>query len=479
MAEDIEVTFSPVPSLAGMFRATTSHLFIFVLGPVGSTKTTSCLYWLLGKALAQEPSPDKIRRTRFAIVRNTLVDLKRTVLKDALSLFGKLAEWRASENTLHIRVADIESEWIFIPLDDEEDKKKLLSLQLSGVYINEAREVEFEMMMQAFTRAGRFPSMMHGGVLCTHRFLLADSNMGVDGSKLYKFLEEDRPPELLYIHQPGAFDPRADWLQFLPENYYQPMLIVNTQAWIDTHVHAKWSHDLSGEPVFAGIFNHQYHVARQSITCVPEIPLVVGLDPGLNPAALVTQGSARGQTRVLAEIFAPNLLFSDFIDGYLLPTLRTQRFVLRKILFVTDPTAINRAATAQNSAKGMLEERGLEVYVAATNDVDPRIKAIERFLTEIRGMNSETGLPDPALLIDPYCQILIEALGGKYRYVREKRSGELNPKPEKKHPISDVTDCLGYVGVGMSTRAIQRRLTMADGWGQRAHTPPPPRRGWT
>ena len=51
-------------------------------GPVGSGKTTACIFELLRRACEQAPSHDGKRYTRFAIVRQTLKQLKDTVLKD-------------------------------------------------------------------------------------------------------------------------------------------------------------------------------------------------------------------------------------------------------------------------------------------------------------------------------------------------------------------------------------------------------------
>src|SRR5262245_5153314 len=98
------LTFKPVPSVAEIFRLTPEKKFIFLVGPVGSTKTTTICFWLLTRAASQEPSPDGIRRSRFAITRNTLTSIKQTVLRDIRSLFGPIAEWRPSENTIRIQV---------------------------------------------------------------------------------------------------------------------------------------------------------------------------------------------------------------------------------------------------------------------------------------------------------------------------------------------------------------------------------------
>ena len=57
----------------------------FIVGPVGSGKTTGCIFELLKHSVEQRPGPDGIRRTRWAIVRQTLEQLRMTVLLDILS----------------------------------------------------------------------------------------------------------------------------------------------------------------------------------------------------------------------------------------------------------------------------------------------------------------------------------------------------------------------------------------------------------
>ena len=249
-----ELTFQPVATVARLFQPEPQHRFFIVIGPIGSTKTTTCIFWLLTQAMLQYPSPDGIRRTRFALVRNTLASMKQTVLKDIRSLLHGLVEWQPSSNTIMIKAGDIESEWLLMPLETPDDQRRLLSLQLTGVYINELREVDWSLAMQAFSRTGRFPSAKHGAVACRRRFLLADSNMGVEGSDMHRFLEEEGPSNhrLLYVRQPSALSAEADWLHFLPQDYYEDAMVGATPAWIKQHIHGQWGLDLSGEPVWAG-----------------------------------------------------------------------------------------------------------------------------------------------------------------------------------------------------------------------------------
>ncbi len=471
LPNNIDLDFTPVGTLREVFETTPRHKMIFVMGPVGSTKTTTCLYWLLLRALTQEPSPDGVRRTRFGLIRNTLVNLKQTILKDILSLFTELAEWRPSENTVWIRVPGVlECEMLLLGLDKPEDLRRLLSLQLTGVYINEVREINYPTIFASFSRTGRFPSNKHGKVKCTYRFLIADSNMGVEGSQLHKFLEEERHPAVKFIHQPSAFSPEADWLEYLPDNYYEDLMIGATRAWIDTHVHAMWSADLSGEPVFGQIFNEYFHVSRERLQVLPGLPILVGVDPGINPACVFGQVTQSGQVRILHEIAVPNTLMSVFLSSHIGGWMQMPGYAGKMHYFTMDPSGINRNAITGLSAKGLFEQAGLDVVLASTNAIDPRIKAIEQYLTETRGLEQHTTYkslselkqlgPAPALLIDPSCTVLITALASKYRFKRKKTTEELEEIPEKKHPISDVVDALGYLLLGLTnSHKFRKRAT--------------------
>jgi ABC-type ATPase involved in cell division len=50
----------------------------FIVGPVGSGKSVPLLQRILEHGREQMPSPDGKRRTRFAIVRNTMPELRST-----------------------------------------------------------------------------------------------------------------------------------------------------------------------------------------------------------------------------------------------------------------------------------------------------------------------------------------------------------------------------------------------------------------
>ena len=67
--------------------------FFCIRGPVGSGKSVACCIEIFRRALAQKKSPDGIRRSRVAIVRNTNPQLRTTTMKTWLDWFPRKRVW--------------------------------------------------------------------------------------------------------------------------------------------------------------------------------------------------------------------------------------------------------------------------------------------------------------------------------------------------------------------------------------------------
>ena len=137
-----------------------------IRGPVGSGKSVGCCVEVFRRALEQEKAPDGKRKSRSAIIRNTNPQLRTTTIKTWLDWFpendwGKFT-WSVPY-TDNINKGEIELEVIFLALDRPEDVKKLLSLELTGIWINEAREIPKSIVDACSMRVGRYPSMRDGG----------------------------------------------------------------------------------------------------------------------------------------------------------------------------------------------------------------------------------------------------------------------------------------------------------------------------
>ena len=137
-----------------------------IRGPVGSGKSVGCCVEVFRRALQQKKGPDGIRKSRWAIIRNTNPQLRTTTIKTWLDWFPE-ADWGkfmwSVPYTHHIKKGDIDLEVLFLALDRPEDVKKLLSLELTGIWINEAREIPKSIIDACTMRVGRYPSMRDGG----------------------------------------------------------------------------------------------------------------------------------------------------------------------------------------------------------------------------------------------------------------------------------------------------------------------------
>ncbi len=169
-----------------------------ILGPVGSGKSYACAAEVLLRALMQEPNPkDNIRYSRFAIVRNSYPMLRSTTLKTWADMFPEHVwgpmRW-SPPITHHIQlpakdgVPGLDAEVIFLALDKDIDVRKILSLEITGAWVNEARELPLGVIQGLTHRVGRYPSKTMGGV--TWRGIWMDTNAMDDDHWWYRLSEK-------------------------------------------------------------------------------------------------------------------------------------------------------------------------------------------------------------------------------------------------------------------------------------------------
>jgi PBSX family phage terminase large subunit len=151
-----------------------------IMGPIGSGKSVCCCWNLFNWAMTQHPNHNKIRRSRWAIIRNTYRELEDTTLQTWFDWFPRdLGVFREAKMThvMSIDQADgtqVQAEFLFRALDRPDDIKKLLSLELSGAWINEAREVPLAILDMLQGRVARFPPMREGGPRISN--IICDTN---------------------------------------------------------------------------------------------------------------------------------------------------------------------------------------------------------------------------------------------------------------------------------------------------------------
>lgn len=487
----MNLTYTAPPTCARFMRS--SALIRLIAGPVGSGKTTAVIHELLRRAIEQHKAQDGFRYTRFAICRQTLTQLKSTVLKDILQWLGPLAEWKVSESTVHVRFGDVRSEWMLIPMEVPEDQKRLLSSQLTGAWISEGIEIDADLVAPILGRCGRYPGANLGGASWSG--VVIDTNMPTEGTPWHNIMELDTPPEWQIFIQPGGLEPDAEnleWLNQSPETlklpitdgdrlargraYYTRQLHGNNPDWVKRYIHAKYGNDPSGTAVFRETFKPQnseggpWHVV-DSIDPIQGQTLIIGQDFGRDPCAVIAQVDYSGRLLVLGEIDSHEMGLELHITHMLRPMMMQPRYLGHPILMVGDPAGAQRSTLYEETSFDVLKRAGFNAYPAPTNNIDARLRAVEAYFLGSRNAG-------PAVIIDKsQCPRLIRALNGGYRYAYN-RQGLSKPLPEK-NEFSHIADAFQYLCCachGGLTNMLSSRL-------QRFKSPPNTPRvssaGWT
>lgn len=453
------LSFTPTPVCKNFMLSESKVRFL--VGAVGSAKTTTCLYEILRRAAQQNPADDGVRYTRFAIIRNTLAAIKSTVLKDIQQIFGPIIDYRVSESTVYIRKGDIHCEILLIPLDTPDDQKRLLSSQLTGAYFNEFVEVDPVFISGALGRCGRYPSQLRGKP--NWYGVLADSNPGTEDSPYYEILKVSLPDSYAYFEQPPPLlrdkhgnvteNPLAENIAHLPGGYeyYWTLLNGASPEWSERFVFGQWGESLQGQAVFKNTFVSEFHVADGPLTPSSGHALIIGMDFARAPAAVIMQIDHLGRLLVLQEAWEENMGVEKFIRDRLIPILYTPRFENKPVYLVGDPSGMSKSQIGERSVFSMIRGMGFEAVPAQTNHIKPRLDAVEKWLLMQRQGKA-------AILFDPEgCPDLITALKHKYRY-RARKDGELEDKPHKVRPWADLADALQYGCLGTAKNLMGKMM---------------------
>ncbi len=444
-----------------------------IAGPVGSGKTTACILEILRRATEQAPAPDGLRYTRFAIARQTLRQLLDTVLKDVKQWLGPLGEWKISEKTYYLNFGNVRSEVILVPLEDATDQARLLSMQLTGAWLSEAIEMDVDVLGPIGGRLGRYPSGAHGTP--TWFGWIADTNFPQLMSPWHTYMENP-PPGIQIFKQPSGLAPDAENLDWLVQtektiklpvghpdrlgqgrSYYERFLeqYGEESDWVRRYVYAQYGDDPSGAAVFKNTFKSSFHVVPDT-QIIPGYPLLIGQDFGRNPWSLIAQMDHLGRLLVHEEVPGTNVGLEKHVSENLKPRLLSNKYIGQKLCIVGDPSGVAKGTIAEESCFDALQRMGLPCFPAPTNNIEPRLRAVEALL----GRQVNGG---PALMISAAgCPMLVRGLSGGYRFTK-MTSGALRTVPDKsdKEGFSHVQDDLQYVALvvhGGQVPVITQRL---------------------
>ncbi len=427
-------------------------------GPVGSGKSTAMCMELMRRAREQAPGPDGIRRTRFAVVRNTYRELKDTTIKTWTDWFRP--EWfglLTGDLVHHIRDGDVDMEVMFRALDRPDDAKKLLSLELTGGWVNEAREIPFGIIEALDDRVGRYPAVKDGG--CTWAGLIMDTNAPDEAHWWYKLAEEAQPSGWAFFTQPGGLveaktgvfepNPEAENLAHLEQDFYETRMEGKGLDHVRVYYCNRYGFVKEGKPVFPE-YRDEVHAAADPIPAVRAWVLHVGLDFGLTPAALFAQKSPVGQWRWIDELVTEDMGAVRF--GELLGERLRGEYADFEVNITGDPAGDERAQTDERTVFDILRAAEIPAVPAKTND-----PVIRREAVAVPMMRLVDG--EPGFRISPKCVVARKGLGGGYCYKRLQVAGaeRHHDKPDKNR-FSHVVEAGEYamLGAGEGKALIKR-----------------------
>lgn len=511
---DIYRYVPPGPVALGYIRLLAGSTFI--MGPVGSGKTTASAFKRIHAAsaapVAWHPEDRKpTRMCRWIVLRDSFRSAEKTVLESWKQWFPKGypgSSWaggndRPVTHTLRFRGQDgvrVEAITEFAGLGENSIETLMKGREYSGGWLNEFdthAEGALEDMEQ---RVGRYPmadslltvkeleelSRELGHVIQSGQrkaLVIGDLNAPTLDNHAYKSLVTNihETPDRAFFRQPSGLSDEAENRHKLEPDYYDRLVRNQDPSFVMRMVENKFGYSRSGKPVYEG-FERSRHVAPREIGFDPALELIIAIDVSmntLNPAATFLQVKAPGRIAVIDELYLGHGVGAARFGEALKQRIDERYADAIKIRVFADPAA-QYGADKEGGQLTALETiaiiLGLPLLIPAggSNELGGRLDAVK---AELRGYLE----PNTHLIICPVrCPFLIEGFEGKYRYKRrpERSSAEYEDAPEKNHPHSDIHDSLQYGVQGVRGRVGSlRNAAGADrspgsgkssGWGSKS-----------
>jgi hypothetical protein len=431
-----------------------------LFGPIGSGKSVACAVEVLSQAMQMPACKDGVRRSRVAVVRNTYPELVSTTIKTML-------DWLPEEITtvkyntpitINVKIpkmgdgTSMDLEILCLAIDRPADAKKLLSLEISGCWINEAREIDKSIVDAATGRIGRYPSKNMLGNQTYRKYIILDTNPPDDSSWIYKIFEEQPAPPgwSIYYQPPAIIYSKGEWKPN-PEaenvtnhifgfDYYMDQIAGKDIQWIKVYLQGMYGSSIAGKPVYETSWNDDLHISEVDLKPVPGRELILGWDFGLDPSVTMCQLTPLGQVQILDEFTAHGSGVKQFIETVVMPVLST-KYKGCPITSIGDPAGSQRAQTDEQTVFKEMERLGIPTEPCSTNNPQMRIEAVAFFLNQLSNGK-------PRFILSRHCKLLRKGFNGGYRYRQLNVSGETRytDKPEK-NSSSHIHDSLQYAMV--------------------------------
>lgn len=362
------------------------------------------------------------KRSRFAVVRNSYPELRDTTIKTYLDWFPPLYfgdDYNETNHRYVVHIEDREIEILFKALDSPKDVRDLLSLELTGAHVDEAREIHEDVIKGLLGRVGRYPSMKDTDgqspfltppqIILTSNYPSTEHHLyrdfvknRIDGYEIYEQSQEENRKNL----RPGYYED-------LEKDYAgRPDLL-------KTLVRGEWGVTVRGKQVYPE-FARTLHVAKNPLKPIHGVQVIRGWDnTGLSPACVVTQIGPTGQWLILHEFCGEDIGIIDF--GEMVQLWCNQTFGSgQKYRDIGDPAGKNRDSNKMSPASylrrlDILIEDGVQTFSVRREAVAGRLAKL---------INGEA-----AMVLNPTCSRLIDGFEGGYAYPEIGKSGVFKSEP--------------------------------------------------
>ena len=449
-----------------------------IVGPQGSGKTIASQKKGAVEAQRIRPGSDGVRRYVLGVFRQlydslwkaTIPSWWKTFPKDLPGSTWTGASPRAATHIIRFQDEFGLIEWTthFLAFGESADPENLRGLEFTDVLLPEVDTLPPDLLTWLIGRIGRNPPAEISG---RQGRIWADMNAPDVLNWTYKTFYENLLPGYALYRQPGGLDVGAENLEAYQDKsnpqstgreYYiqQAELNAANEWWIKRMIHGIPGMSRATDLVYEQ-FDERVMLARATIRPDPALPVIVGVDGGLTPAAVYIQERRDGQLVILGEIALERGGMEELAAAML--AYEQARFGRRAFEFVDrcDPSMIAGEDKDSDDPSGQLVSRGSdrqrlsealgrEVRVAVSQVPTRRWDAVR---AKIRG-------PWPPLLLDPSCHGLLRGFLQTYHFRKLRGTNDLTSV----QPTFDthVHDALQYAALECGGEAARKRRSDAD-----------------
>lgn len=431
-----------------------------LLGAFGSGKSVACVNEMVMRSAQAPVCTDNVRRSRWAVIRGTYPELTSTTIKTFEEWYPATIAPIKYSSPIECHMAlplpdgtQMEAEFLFLAMERPQDTKRLLSLELTGAWLNEARELPYEIMEMVTGRLGRYPPQrLLPENADLWRGVIIDTNPPDDDHWIYRVFEDEQPDGYRIYKQPPALlgntdegyrpNPDAENVRNhqLGYDYWLQQVPGKSREWIRVHLQGEYGSTVQGKPVYPEFVDRE-HTAEAPIQVLRGQPLLMGLDAGLTPAAIIGQMDG-GQLNIIDELTVDDrgMGCRQFIRDVVKPHLSVYYRGMDIYAWI-DPAANHRGEVDAVTVVQAAREEDFPVRLAPdqSNSFQSRREAVASFLTR-----------RPGLKLSPNCKTLRKGFQGRYCYER-LNIASVEPRYQAKAVkswYSHAQDALQYLALG-------------------------------